>query len=174
MDAVEAQISVGHYEQAVQICDAELDATPTAVSVLELLTGVCERGGQLKRARETAIRWATAAPLDPRAHYRLALIEQRLHSYDWAVYRLKLAMAHAQDDHRLRMAAQDALHSLDALQSRQVMALREVDPTFRARFMADPDGALIERGFALSDEARRALINGLRSLPRGPRPPRPS
>jgi tetratricopeptide (TPR) repeat protein len=174
VDAVEAQIAGGHYDRAAGLCERELEASPASVSVLELLTSVWERGGRMERAREAAVRWATAAPLDPRAHYRLALIEQRLQSYDWAVYRFRLAIAHAGADHALRVAAQDALHSLDAFQSRQVLAMRDVDPTFRARLLADPERALSERGFALSEEARRALLSGLRRLPRGPRPPRPS
>lgn len=150
-------LAAGDWGHAARLCVDRLSGSPEDIPLLAMLTSACENAGQVQRAREAAVQWVLAAPLDGYAHYRLAMIEQRLGNYRSAVERLQLAAELAGPDDDVALAVRSAMHSLDAIQLSQIMALREVDISFRLRMRFDLGAALGERGFALSQEARREL-----------------
>jgi hypothetical protein len=125
-------------------------ASPSDIPLLAFLTAACESAGDVERARRVAHRWVEAAPLDPYAHYKLAILEQRLQNYPGAAERLRLAMGVAGPDDGVALAAGEALQAIEAIQMHQVAALLEVDMCFRVKSSQDTTGALSERGFSLS------------------------
>ncbi len=144
--------------------------------MLALLTLVCERTGDMGQAREVASRWVEAAPLDAHAHYRLAMIEQRLQNYGAAMQRLAYAVDFAGSDEHVARAADEARVALDAVQLQQIIALRDVDYEFEVWLRLAPEQALNQRGFSLSDDALRHFILASEhsKAEYGPHPPRPS
>ena len=173
---VEKHMSAGHFQDAADICATELTASPSDIPLLALLTAACEHAGEVGKARAAAVRWVEAAPLDSYAHYKLAMIEQRLHNYPAATERLQIAATIAEPDDDVAFAAREALRALDTLQVQQVEALAEVDLSFRVGLSSDPEGVLEERGFALSLQALHQLLIAYELAPPGPagRPPLPS
>jgi hypothetical protein len=122
------------------------------------------------------LRWVEAAPLDTYAHYKLAMIEQRLGNYPGAVERLYIAANVAEPDDDMAFAAREALRALDAMQLQQVLALLEVDLEFRLSLRSHAESALRERGFVLSPGAlRHLMVHGQAVCDMAtPRPPMPS
>ncbi len=169
-------MSAGHFRHAASLCANELTTSPTDIPLLALLTAACEHAGEVTRAREAALRWVEVAPLDSYAHYKLALIEQRLQNYHAAADRLAIAANVSEPDDDVALAARDALRALDALQMRQVAALAEVDLCFRLKLSGDPEEALGERGFSLTAGALHQFLEANRAslLTLAGRPPRPS
>ena len=155
--AVHKQMAAGNFQLAAQACTQQLTASASDIPFLALLTAACEHAGEVGKARDAAARWVNMAPLDAYAHYKLGMLEQRLHNYREAVRRLRLAVRVAGPDEDVRFAADDALRALDALQLQQVVALCDVDVCFRMRLKWHPESTLSERGFALSDDAVRQL-----------------
>jgi hypothetical protein len=164
--ALERYMATGQTQALGQACESAaadaakgaLGTTAADIPLLALLTTACEYAGEVGWARDAAVRWVETAPLDPYAHYKLALIEQRLQHYPPAVHRLHLAAGLAGPDDDVVNAVRDALTALDAIQMQQVVALREVDLSFRLALRSDPMDALEERGFLLSGSAVRHLM----------------
>lgn len=155
---VEHHLLAGHFRDAAGLCARELAGSPDDIPLLALLTSACEHAGEVRRAREAAVQWVETAPLDSYAHYRLAMIEQRLGNYAAAAERLDIAAHVAEPDDEVAFAAREALHALDALQLQQVAALVETDLCFRLKLSHDPDEALSERGFTLDSHVLRRLL----------------
>lgn len=147
----------GEFRTAARICTERLTASASDIPLLAMLTSACEHAGELTKAREAAVRWVQAAPLDPYAHYKLAMLHQRLQNYAEASRRLHLAANLPGPDDDVQRASREALEALDVLQLEQVEALREVDLCFRIKLRLDPRAVLLERGFALSAEALSSL-----------------
>ena len=169
IDEVRQEMAAGNFQAAARACSSELAVSPSHVPLLALLTAACEHAGDVHEARKAALRWVQAAPLDAYAHYKLAMLEQRLQHYRTAVERLKVAMHISGPDDEVRVAAAEAMHALEALQLQQITALREVDICFRLKLNSDPVGALVERGFHVSRDALQRLQRG-DDDPRGARP----
>lgn len=148
---VEALLQDGSEAHLAELISAEA----TDVPLLAFLATACESAGDVERARRVAQRWAEVAPLDPYAHYKLALLEQRMQHYAEATRRLRVAAGLAGPDDDVVRASTDALQALDSIQMQQVAALMEVDVCFRVKSHQDPAGALEERGFSLSRGAVR-------------------
>lgn len=165
--ALEHYMSTGESTSLGETCEqivAQTRSTEAGVSaedipLLALLATACEYAGEVLKARDAAGRWVEAAPLDPYAHYKLALLEQRLQNYPAAAERLRMAASLAGADEDVRHAVRDAVGVLDAVQLQQVAALREVDLGFRVKLAIHPEDALEERGFSLSPGALRQLLS---------------
>jgi tetratricopeptide (TPR) repeat protein len=167
LGALEQYMATGQSSWLEKTCDQIAAQTrhsgsgvsPADIPLLALLATACEYAGEILKARDAAGRWAEAAPLDPYAHYKLALLEQRLQNYPAAAERLQMAASLAGADDDVRHAVRDAVNALDAIQLQQVAALREVDLSFRVKLSIDPEEALDERGFSLSPGALRKLLS---------------
>lgn len=151
------RLAAGDYAEAINACFDELISAPADIPLLAMLTAACESAGEVQKARQAASRWVEISPRDPYAHYKLAMIDQRLQNYQAAVARLKVAVGVGDPDDDISLAAWDALRALDGLQIQQVIALRDCDLCFRLKLRVDPDAALEERGFSLSPAAVRRL-----------------
>lgn len=173
---VEHHLLAGHFRDAAGICARELAGSPGDIPLLALLTSACEHAGEVCKAREAAVQWVQTAPLDSYAHYRLAMIEQRLGNYGAAAERLDIAAHVAEPDDEVAFAAREAQRALDDLQLRQVAALVETDLCFRLKLHTDPDAALAERGFTLSAQVLRHLLQAEGAVLAAPpgHPPMPS
>jgi len=164
--AIETLMAEGNTDAVTRACDmieertcgAGVPPRPSDIPLLAILATACEFTGEVARAREAANRWVLAAPLDPYAHYKLALVEQRLKNYPEASRRLYLAASLAGPDDDVLYAVRDALSALDVLQLQQIIALREVDYEFRLQLQSSPESALEAKGFALSAGAFQQLL----------------
>lgn len=151
------RLAAGDYVNAIEMCFEELVSSPQDIPLLAMLTAACENAGEVRRARQAAARWVEVSPRDAYAHYKLAMIDQRLQNYQAAVARLKVAASVADPDDDISLAAREALRALDGLQLQQILALRDCDLCFRLKLRIDPDIALQERGFSISPMAVRKL-----------------
>jgi tetratricopeptide (TPR) repeat protein len=131
-------------------------ATPT---LLRFLCAAYEKLGDLPEAIDCGRLYAEAAPLDPAGHYHLATLEHRTGNAREALERYYLALELSGGDAELEMSASEGIQALDALQLRQIASIVAADPTFRIEIDRDPQAALDERGFALSDECLAVLAN---------------
>lgn len=129
------------------------------VDLLSLLTNACEAMGDTHGAREAARHWVQVVPLDAYAHYKLAVIEQRLCNYREAVQRLEVAMRLSEFDNEIQTAIQDALQVLDAIQMQQITALIEMDAKFRLDCLRNPQFVLMARGFMVSNNTLRRIMD---------------
>jgi tetratricopeptide (TPR) repeat protein len=165
--ALEHYMSTGQTTPLGQTCEqivaqtrgTEAGGSAADIPLLALLATACEYAGEVAKARDAAGRWVEAAPLDPYAHYKLALLEQRLQNYPAASERLRMAASLAGVDDDVLHAVRDAMGALDALQLQQVAALREVDISFRVKLTMQPEDALEERGFSLTPQGMRQLLS---------------
>ncbi len=168
--AARDRLAAGDHLEAIEACFDELVSAPTDIPLLAMLTAACESAGEVQKARKAAARWVEISPRDPYAHYKLAMIDQRLQNYQAAVARLKVAVGVGDPDDDISLAAWEALRALDGLQTQQVIALRDCDLCFRLKLRVDPDAALEERGFSLSPAAVRRITaadDGVSSIRRG-------
>lgn len=163
-DIAERQLLTGHPEEAAQLCELHLDDNPPSIGMLRILTAACERLGRLERAYQVALRWASLAPFDAFAHFKLGMLEQARGQFRQAQERYALAHDMAGDTVELGRAAEEAMQALDIMQLQQISALAEVDVAFRKRLRQDVRDAVEERGFVLSHRGLITVVHAILAL----------
>lgn len=131
-------------------------ATPT---LLRLVSAAYEKLNDLQSATDCARLYAQVAPLDAHGHYRLGALEHRAGNAQEAMDRYYMALELSGGDAEIEVSASEGIRALDAFQLRQIAGLVANDPTFRIALDRDPQAALEERGFALSEEGLAVLAN---------------
>jgi tetratricopeptide (TPR) repeat protein len=146
----EAHLVAGRPETAAELCEIQIHGGPPSIVILRVLTAACERLGRMERAYEVALKWASLAPFDAYAHYKLGMLEQGRGQFREALSRYSLVRNIAGEETDIGHAAEDAMQTLDLIQLLQISALAEIDIAFRKGLMQDVREAVEERGFMLS------------------------
>ena len=124
--------------------------------------------GQPRDALQALQRLARLAPTDPLVHFKLATVHHQLGNYAQAILAFHRTIALAPGT-ELAQEAQRLLDLLDRQQLEQVFTLSVEDPIFRTKLMRNPQQALQEKGFLLSEASLEVIVNtDFSQLPRRP------
>ncbi len=154
---VYAHLRQGRLQEATRLCGHYLDLYPPDAGILRVMTLVCESLGENDAAHAAAHLWAQTCPADATAHYHLALAELQRGRSAEARSRLALALRLTGGTPELVAHCLRIIADLDAIQLRQIRALAEVDAAFALTLQRDPEAALADRGFSLSQIALSSL-----------------
>lgn len=145
------------YEELLAAATPFVEGEAPSLALLEAVAASWEQRGDLRRAEYYARQAVMRAPLDAYAQFRLAATEQRNGQTAAAIARFLLVLELEAVDSDLLDAAHEAVETLDAVQLQQIAALASTSVVFRLGFGRDPETALRERGFRLSDAGMGAL-----------------
>ena len=160
MPAYEAIVAIaletGKFERAIEACTALIKLNPRHLPAYTALGHAYMHLGVTDAAMRVTNILIRLDPATPSHHFKKALLCQHHGEVGLAVYELKRTIEldpggpHAD-------AAQNALQTLDAFQLEQIVTLAQEDRVFRTKLERDPENALNERGFALSDYGTQVL-----------------
>ncbi len=149
-------LETGEFNRAIEACSVLIKLNPRHLSAHAALGHVYMQMG----ATDAAIRVTnTLIRLDPTApahHFKKALLCQHHGEIGLAISEFTRTIEldpggpHAD-------ASRDALQTLDAFQLEQIVTLAQEDLVFRTKLERDPEEALQERGFVLSDYGNQVL-----------------
>ena len=151
-------LETGNFNRAIEACTAIIKLNPRHLSAYTALGHAYMQQG----ATDAAMRVTnTLIRLDPETaahHFKKALLYQHQGEIGLAVAEFTRTVEldpggiHAE-------AAQDALQTLDSYQLEQIVTLAQEDRVFRTKLERDPEEALQERGFALSEYGTLVLTD---------------
>lgn len=149
---------IGLMDKALEHVLKGLEQDPENPNLLDLLAFIYLQKGEVREALQVMQRLARMIPTDPVIQFKLATLHHQLGNYAQAVsaYRMTITRAPGTD---LAREAQHALKALDRHQLEQVFMLSMEDPIFRAKLIRNPQKALREKGFLLSESSLEVIYN---------------
>ncbi len=149
---------LGWLDKALEHALQGLALEPENPNLLDLLAFVYLQKGQPRDALQALQRLVRLVPKDPLVHFKLATVHHQLGNYANAVmaYHRTIALAPGTE---LAREAQRILEMIDRQQLEQVFTLSMEDPIFRAKLMRNPQQALQEKGFLLSEASMEVILN---------------
>jgi len=149
---------IGLLDKAMEHVLIGLEQDPENPNLLDLLAFIYLQKGRARDALQAMQRLVRLAPTDPVIQFKLATIHHQLGNYAQAVmaYQRTIALAPGTE---LAREAQQILEILDRHQLEQVFMLSMEDPVFRTKLMRNPQEALREKGFLLSESSLEIIHN---------------
>jgi tetratricopeptide (TPR) repeat protein len=149
---------IGLTDKAMEHVLSGLEKDPENPNLLDLLAFIYLQKGQTKEALQVMQRLVRLAPTDPVIQFKLATLHHQLNNYAQAIvaYQRTVALAPGTE---LAKEAQQFLEILDRHQLEQVFMLSMEDPIFRAKLIRNPQEALREKGFLLSESSLEIIRN---------------
>lgn len=151
-------MDLGLVDKAIEHIKKGLEQDPENPSLLDLLAFLYLQKGKTREALQVVQRIIRLAPTDPIIHFKLATLHHQLGNYAQAVmaYQRTIALAPGTE---LARDAQQILEALDRYQLEQVFMLSMEDPIFRVKLMRNPQEALREKGFLISESSLEIIYN---------------
>lgn len=146
-------------QQAIEVCQGSRRRGAERVPILDILVAACERLGDTDLWLGYARELVQLCPMDAYAHYRLGAALQHRGDYPAAMERYALAADLAAGDEQVAQSAAEAIETLDTIQQQQILALAASNSVFRLRLARDPERALREHGFQLTEEGLHLLMS---------------
>jgi tetratricopeptide (TPR) repeat protein len=149
---------IGLIDKAMEHVLKGLEQDPENPNLLDLLAFIYLQKGRAREALQVMQRLVRLAPTDPVIQFKLATLHHQLGNYAQAVmaYQRTIALAPGTE---LAREAQQILEVLDRHQLEQVFMLSMEDPIFRAKLIRNPQEALREKGFLLSESSLEIIYN---------------
>ncbi|MCX7969803.1 MAG: tetratricopeptide repeat protein, partial [Armatimonadetes bacterium] len=149
---------IGLIEKAMEHALKGLEQEPENLNLLDLLAFVYLQKGRVRDALHVVQMLVRLVPTDPVIQFKLATLNHQLGNYAQAVmaYQRTIALAPGTD---LAKEAQRILEVLDRYQLEQVFMLSMEDPIFRIKLIRNPQEALREKGFLLSESSLEIIYN---------------
>jgi tetratricopeptide (TPR) repeat protein len=154
---VDSLLSLESYAQLVAELRARLLVAPHNLQDVEWLLKAQWRSGDLSGALASVERALSLNPYEPGYKYMRGVMRESVGMFKEAMADFSDAFAEAESN-ELRDAAKSAIDALEDYQIHLVGLLLAEDRMFRLKFLQDPEAALTERGFALTQPACRALL----------------
>lgn len=149
---------IGLTDKAMEHVFKGLEQDPENPNLLDLLTFIYLQKGRARDALQVIQRLVRLAPTDPVTQFKLATLHHQLGNYAQAVMAYQRTVALAPET-ELAKEAQQILEILDRHQLEQVFVLSMEDPIFRVKLIRNPQEALREKGFLLSDSSLEIIYN---------------
>ncbi|GEM_PF-478745 len=127
-------------------------------NLLDLLAFIYLQKGRTREALQVVQRLARLVPIDPIIQFKLATLYHQLGNYPQAVmaYQRTITLMRGTE---MAKEAQQILETLDRYQLEQVFMLSMEDPIFRTKLIRNPQAALQEKGFLLSESSLEVIQN---------------
>ncbi|MCS7263542.1 MAG: tetratricopeptide repeat protein [Armatimonadetes bacterium] len=149
---------IGLIDKALEHVLKGLEQDPESPNLLDLLSFIYLQKGLTREALQVMQRLVRIAPTDPVIQFKLATLHHQVGNYAQAVmaYQRTIALALGTE---LAKEAQQILEVLDRHQLEQVFMLSMEDPIFRTKLIRNPQEALLEKGFLLSESSLEVIHN---------------
>jgi tetratricopeptide (TPR) repeat protein len=121
-----------------------------------VLAAVYLQQGYLDKALRVASELVRLNPNDVVNHFKKAVLYQQKGDIGHSIEEFARVIE-MEPSGELTEAAQEAVAALDGYQLRQIAALASEDTVFFAKLVRDPEAAVAERGFILSNSGRALL-----------------
>jgi tetratricopeptide (TPR) repeat protein len=145
-----------NYQRAADASRDLLKLSPRHVPARDALGAAYIGMGDVDSAMKVANELVRLDPNEASHHYKKALLCQ--HRGDVAIAVTEFArVVQLVPDTDLAESAQDQLESLDAFQLGNILTLAMEDTVFRAKIARDPEEAVAEKGFHISESGREIL-----------------
>lgn len=165
----EAYVLQDECQKAIETCKLSRRRGTERIPILDVLIIASERLGDADDCLAYAGELVQLCPLDAYAHYRLAAALQRQGDFPAAMERYALAADLAGEDEQVAQSAEEAIEALDSIQQQQIVALAASNGVFRLQLKRDPERALREHGFQLTEEGLNRLTSvDIEELPQVP------
>ena len=157
---------MGNQKGLIRVAREHLRRFPGDIEVLLELAQAMEGLGNFGEAVRYMERAVEICPLDEYLRMYLASLYEAVGDVASAMeeYQQVISMLRerppSEQTRRLLLAAVEAVRLLDRLQLGEIFKLARIDPMFRARLSEDPQSAIEERGFVLSNEGL-SLLQGV-------------
>ncbi|MCS7191696.1 MAG: tetratricopeptide repeat protein [Armatimonadetes bacterium] len=149
---------IGLTDKALEHTLKGLEQDPQNPNLLELLAFIYLQKGRTKEALLVVQRLVRLIPNDPIIQFKLATLHHQLGNYAQAVMAYQRTTVIAPET-ELAKEAQQILEILDRHQLEQVFMLSMEDPIFRTKLIRNPQEALKEKGFLLSESSLEVIYN---------------
>jgi tetratricopeptide (TPR) repeat protein len=166
--ALDVALESGDSHRILNACRALIKIDPVNLSAHNALGTLYMRMGDTDAAMRAANTLIRLEPDNTSHHFKKALLSQHKGEIALAVQEFSLVV-HLAPEGPHSEAAREALETLDALQLNQIATLAMDDMVFRTKLERNPQDAVMERGFYLSDTGTQVLselcAQSLGSLP---------
>ncbi|MCS6831002.1 MAG: tetratricopeptide repeat protein [Armatimonadota bacterium] len=152
----ELYLEAGNVDAAIEQAAQVLRRDPDNVTVRPLLVAAHLEKGDWESALRVLDELIALAPNEPIYHFNQAQVFQELGQWGLALIAYD-RVAEIGTDRELADRALEAMAMLDRIQIDHILTLVLEDPQFRRQIQEDPEGALIDRHFALSRPGMTAL-----------------
>lgn len=154
---VETLVEAGQYEEAVVEGRSLVKASPRSLSARDVLSMAYLQLGRIDKALQVTSEMVGLDPLNPSHHFRRGVLYQQQGNCKDAVQEYSRAIDMAHPESETGFDAGQALDALDEYQMRQIMLLATEDRLFGLLLRRDPEEAIGERGFFLSEDGLARL-----------------
>lgn len=149
---------IGLTNKALEHILRGLEQDPENPNLLDILAFVYLQKGLTREALQVVQRLVRIVPTDPVIQFKLATLYHQMGNYAQAIMAYQRTIALAPET-ELAKEAQQILEVLDRFQLEQVFMLSMEDPIFRTKLIRDPQRALQEKGFLLSESSLEVIHN---------------
>lgn len=157
--AIEIALEQGYSILVEKYCNELLNMNPLNITARAALYTVYINRAEFSEALRIATEMVRLDPSSADNHYCRAFALNELGNINATIYELSQLLETCNDE-EMEAEARRAIDYLDAIQIRQVLALAMEDALFRMKLIRNPEDALSERGYFISDFGI-ALLNRL-------------
>jgi len=145
-----ALLEMGRYDEAIITSNKILQRYPKDLLARDILGIAYLQQGRLDNALRVTNELIHLAPTEAAHHFKKAVLLQQKGEIAHAMSAFLLALE-MEPEGGLADDAREAIAALDSYQLRQILTLVVEDAVFKTKLMLDPESALAERGFHLSN-----------------------
>ncbi|MBW3636236.1 MAG: tetratricopeptide repeat protein [Armatimonadetes bacterium] len=172
-DRVEHSLRAGSWNDCIAACHSLLRIAPRHHFAQETLATALLQLGEIEKAIAAVQRLLEISPRDPLHRLRLATLLQMQERPGQSLREFE-RIAEMYPDAPFSEDAREAIENLDRLQTQQILLMAAEQDGFRWQLERDPEAALEENGFYLTEngfETLRQMIPGAEdeAPPRAPR-----
>lgn len=138
------------YDDAIYTSKKLLKQSPNNIFVRDILGIAYLQQGQINKALKVTNELISLDPTDCTHHFKKAVLLQQKGEIAQAMTAFTRALEMSPEG-EIADDAREAIAALDAYQLRQVITLAVEDSIFRTKLILDPESAVMERGFKLSN-----------------------
>ncbi len=152
----EISLEQGDYDEVIKYSCNLLKLSPKSLSARDALYFAYLQKGLLDQALQITNELIRIDPYSPMHHYKKAYIHHEKGDISAAIHELSRVLEMSPDDEMEEEALQ-AIDQLDSFQIRHILMLGIEDFIFRAKLIRDPESAVAERGYYLSNSGLNIL-----------------
>jgi tetratricopeptide (TPR) repeat protein len=153
---LEMFLELGKFDDAIGESMEMLRMNSRSLSARDALYFAYMHMGLLDKALRITNELITLDPVSPFHHYKKAFVQHERGEIGDAIHELGRVLD-MHPDEQLAQDVQQALEKLDSYQMRHIVTLALEDCIFRAKLIHDPETAVLERGYYLSQTGMAAL-----------------
>jgi tetratricopeptide (TPR) repeat protein len=152
----ESHLAAQAWDECIEACRSLLKIDPRHHFAQETLATALLQSGQTEEAIEAVTRLLEISPRDPLHRLRLATLLQMQGRHGASLSEFE-RVASLYPDAPFAEDAREAVENLDRLQTSQILLLAAEQDNFRWQLERDPETALAQNGFYLSENGFESL-----------------